>query len=159
MPEPTSIMDLYSFLQLATIRKVLGSFLANSEVGHTLRKHNFSTLNEVFELAEKNQEGAKEKAQLSLHSFHPLLVINRDIPNAKVNKTKLKQLVAKYLSIDIPQLGEIPEDAAIKDALRAYVPVCELSPEAPAALAIMRIVDKIEKLIALFEKRSHNSAS
>jgi len=159
MPEPTSIIDLYSFLQLATIRKVLGSFLTNSEVGHMLRKHTFSTLTEVFELAEKTQEGAKAKAQRSLHYFHPLLVINRDTPNARVNKTKLKQLVAKYLGIDIPQLGEIPEDAAIQDALRAYMPVCELSPEAPAAIAIIRIADKIEKLIGLFGDRSHNSTS
>ena len=94
MPEPTSIMDFYSFLQLATIRKVLGSFLSSSDIGQALKKTTFSTLPEVFELAEKTQEGAKEKAQQTLHYFHPLLVINRDIPNSRINKSKLKQLVA-----------------------------------------------------------------
>ena len=151
MPEPTSIMDFYSFLQLATIRKVLGSFLSNSEIGTTLKKRNFSSLSEVFELAETAQPGAKLKAQQALYYFHPLLVINRDIPNAKINKGKLKNLVAKYLGIDIPQLGEIPEDPAVKDALRAYLPLCELTPESPAALAIEKIADKIEKIIFLFE--------
>ncbi|HID02247.1 MAG TPA: ATP-binding protein [Desulfobacterales bacterium] len=159
MPEPTSIMDFYSFLQLATIRKVLGSFLSHSEVGNTLKKQNFSSLNEVFELAEQTQEGAKEKAQKALHYFHPLLVINRDIPNAKVNKTKLKHLIAKYLGIDIPQLGQIPEDPAVKDALRAYMPVCELSQAAPASLAIAQIADKIEKIIELFKNQAAEPSS
>ena len=156
MPEPTSIMDFYSFLQLATIRKVLGSFLAQSEIGTTLKKQNFSSLSEVFKLAEQTQEGAKEKAQKALHYFHPLLVINRDIPNAKVNKAKLKQLIAKYLGIDIPQLGQIPEDPAIKDALRAYMPVCEISPEAPASQAIQQIANKIEKIIELFNDQCND---
>jgi flagellar biosynthesis protein FlhG len=152
MPEPTSIMDFYNFLQLATIRKVLESFLSNSEVGNTLKKQNFSSLTEVFELAEKTQPGAKKKAQKALHYFHPLLVINRDISKTKVNKSKLKQLVAKYLGIDIPPLGEIPEDPAIRDALKAYMPVCELSPDAPASKAIMKIAGKIEKVINLFNR-------
>lgn len=151
MPEPTAIMDFYGFLQLATIRKVLGSFLSNSEVGKTLKKQNFSSLTEVFELAEMTQTGAKEKAQLALNYFHPLLVINRDIKNTKVNKSKLKQLIAKYLGIDIPSLGEIPEDPAIGEALKAYMPVCELSPDAEASLAIGKIADKIEKIIELFD--------
>jgi flagellar biosynthesis protein FlhG len=158
IPEPTSIMDFYGFLQLATIRKVLGSFLSHSEVGSTLKKHSFSNLNEVFELAEQTQKGAKEKAQKALHFFHPLLVINRDIPNAKINKSKLKQLISKYLGIDIPQLGHIPEDPAIKDALRAYIPVCELSPDAPASQAIKKIADKIEKIIDLFNHHADNSS-
>lgn len=159
MPEPTSIMDFFGFLQLATIRKVLSSFLSSSEVGKTLKQNSFSSLAEVFELAEHTQKGAKEKAQLALHYFHPLLVINRDIANAKVNKAKLKQLVAKYLGIDIPQLGNIPEDPAVKDALRAYMPVCELSPEAPASQAIGKIADKTEKLIGLFSKKSSDSGT
>ena len=158
IPEPTSIMDFYGFLQLATIRKVLGSFLSHSEVGNTLKKQNFSSLTEVFKLAETAQAGAREKAQNALHYFHPLLVINRDIKNTKVNKTKLKQLVAKYLGIDIPLLGEIPEDPAIRDSLKAYMPVCELSPNAEASLAIGKIADKIEKIIELFKTRSTASA-
>lgn len=154
MPEPTSIMDFYTFLQLATIRKVLDSFLSHSEVSLLLKKQNFSSLTDVFELAENTQEGAREKAQQALHSFNPLLVINRNVSNGKVNKTKLKELVAKYLGIDIPLLGEIPEDQAISEALRAYMPVCELSPDSPSSMALLSIADKIEKIIELFQNYS-----
>ncbi len=152
MPEPTSIMDLYSFLQLATIRKVLGSFLSNSQIGSILKKQTFSSISEVFDLAENTQTGAKQKAQEALRYFHPLLVVNRDIPNTNLNKAKLKKLVAKYLGIDIPSLGEIPEDPAIRDALKAYMPVTELSPNAPSSKGIVEISEKIDKIIELFRQ-------
>ncbi|MBU1138628.1 MAG: P-loop NTPase [Proteobacteria bacterium] len=155
MPEPTSIMDFYNFLQLATIRKVLGSFLSNSQVSLLLKKQNFSSLSDVFALAENTEEGAREKAQQALHGFNPLLIINRNTENGKVNKAKLKKLVAKYLGIDIPSLGEIPEDLAINEALRAYMPVCELLPDAPSAVALMNIADKVEKIIELFQHYSN----
>ncbi len=152
MPEPTSIMDFYSFLQLATIRKVLSSFLSHSQIGIVLKKQTFSSITEVFDLAEKTQTGARLKAQEALRYFHPLLIVNRDIPNTKLNKAKLKKLVAKYLGIDIPALGEIPEDPAIRDALKAYMPVIELSPDAPSSRAIIEISEKIDKITGLFSR-------
>jgi len=150
MPDPTSILDLYTFLQMATIRKVLSSFLSRSQVSNALKKQNFTSLAEVFDLAEKTQQGSKEKAQQALKFFHPLLVVNRDLENTKVNKTKLNQLVAKYLGIDIPSLGEIPEDRAINEALKAYMPVCGLFPSAPSSTALIAMADKIEKVVELF---------
>ncbi len=151
LPEPTAIMDFYSFLQLATIRKVLGSFLSSSQVSATLKKQNFNSLADVLHLAEETQAGAKEKAQQALHYFHPLLIINRDIANGKINKSKLKQMVAKYLGIDIPPLGNIPEDKSVAEALKAYMPVCELAPTAPASQAISKMADKLEQVVSLFQ--------
>lgn len=157
LPDPASILDMYTFLQLATIRKILGSFLSHSDVGTTLKNHNFNTLNEVFELAERTREGAKEQAQQSLRYFHPLLVVNRDSARGRVNKFKLRKMVAKYLGIDIPELGDIPEDGKIDDALKAYLPVCELYPTSPAALALTAIAEKLEKVIALFSPKAQES--
>jgi len=151
LPEPTAIMDFYSFLQLATIRKVLSSFLSSSEVSTTLKKENFSSLADVLELAEKTQAGAREKAQQALHYFHPLLLVNRDISNGKVNKKKLREMVAKYLGIEIPPLGNIPEDPAVAEALKAYIPVSELSPDAPASLAMSIMADKLIQIAELFQ--------
>lgn len=151
MPEPTALLDFYSFLQLATIRKVLSSFLSHSQVSATLKKSNFSSLAEVLDLAEQTQAGSKKKAMEALHFFHPLLIINRNFPNGTVNKAKLKEMVSKYLGIEIPSLGNIPEDMAISEALKAYMPICELTPRAPASLALGQIADKIEKLIELFQ--------
>ncbi len=154
LPDPASIMDMYTFLQLATIRKMLGSFLSQSDVGIALKSHRFATLSEVFELAEKTREGAREKAQESLRFFHPLLLVNRDSAGGRVNKFKLRKMVTKYLGIDIPELGDIPEDGKIDDALKAFIPICELHPHAPAALALAAIAEKLEKVIALFSPKT-----
>ncbi|MDK9705983.1 MAG: P-loop NTPase [Desulforhopalus sp.] len=150
LPDPTSIMDMYTFLQLATVRKMLSSFLSQSDVGTALKSHSFKTLTEVLDLAEQTREGARETAQESLRYFHPLLIVNRDSDGGSVNKSKLRKMVTKYLGIDIPELGNIPEDGKIDEALKSYLPICELYPTAPAAIALAAIADKLDKVIGLF---------
>lgn len=153
LPEPTSIMDFYRFLQLATIRKALGSFLSQSEVSQALKERNFQTLAEVFDMAEEVEEGARKKVQLALKYFHPLLIVNGVGANARLNKLKLNTLASKYLGIQLPSLGEIPFDEQSKEALNAYLPVVEYAPKAPSALALSTIGDKLLQVIELFEKQ------
>jgi flagellar biosynthesis protein FlhG len=152
-PEPTAILDFYNFLQLATIRQALSGFLAQSEIGKALKERNFQTLAEVFALADEIQPGAKEKIQQSLTAFNPLLVTNMAGANAKINKMSLRKLASKYLGISIPDLGEIPYDKAVQESIRAYLPVCEYFPKAPASLALAAISAKLEKVIDLFNKK------
>lgn len=152
-PEPTAIMDLYTFLQLATIRKALSSFLSQSEVSRTLKDRNFQTLAEVFALAEEIQPGAKKAAQQALEHFNPLLITNMASTNARINQLKLRKLVSKYLGITIPDLGEIPLDRTVQEALRDYLPICEHSPKAPASQALAAISAKLDKVIDLFNRK------
>jgi flagellar biosynthesis protein FlhG len=156
LPDPTSIMDLYNFLQLATIRKMLTSFLSKSDVASVLKTTNFTSLGEVFELAEQTSPGARQMAQDALQYFHPLLIVNRDSDNGRIDKGKLKKMVQKYLGIEIPELAEIPEDPLVAMALKAFLPISELYPEAPASLMMKNAADKLGKLVSLFA--SHNSA-
>jgi flagellar biosynthesis protein FlhG len=157
LPDPTAIMDLYTFLQLATIRRVLSGFLSQSDVASALKKHSFKSLQEVFELAEATREGAKEQGQQALKFFHPLLIINRDRENGSVNINKLRKMVTKYLGIDIPELGNIPEDNIIHDALKAFMPISELTPSAPASLALTAISERTDKIVELFSQ--HNNGN
>jgi flagellar biosynthesis protein FlhG len=152
-PEPTAVMDFYNFLQLATLRKALSSFLSQSEISRTLKERNFQTLTEVFALAEGIQPGSRKRIQQALDTFNPLLITNMAGSNAKINRLKLKKLASKYLGISIPDLGEIPYDTVVKEALRAYLPVCEHSPKSPASLALAAISTKLEKVIDLFNKK------
>ncbi len=152
-PEPTSIMDFYRFLQLATIRKALSSFLSGSEVATVLRERSFQTLNEVFTLAEELQPGAKQKAQQALAYFNPLLIINRAGGNARLNLMKLRSLVNKYLGVYLPDLGEVPEDPAVGQALRHYLPVCEFAIASPASEALATIATRLGKVIDLYAQK------
>jgi flagellar biosynthesis protein FlhG len=150
LPDPTSILDLYTFLQLATIRKVLSSFLGNSDIALMLKNRQFHSLQEVFDLAEKTRPGSRGKAQASLKYFHPLLIINRSNDNGRVNVEKLAALVTKYLGISIPELGRLPDDSSVGEALKTCLPVTALYADAPATLALQDIADKLEKLVSLF---------
>lgn len=152
IPEPTSIMDFYTFIQLATIRKALNGFLSHSDVSTALKKKNFQTIAEVFQLAEEVQQGSKLKIQKDLESFHPMLVVNKVVNGSKLNTLKLKKLISKYLGIYLPELGEIPEDDAVPESLQSYMPVCEYSPDSPAAQALLEVEKKLTKVIDLFNK-------
>ena len=157
LPDPTSIMDLYNFLQLATIRKMLTSFLSKSDVATVLKTTNFNSLGEVFNLAEQTSEGARDMAQEALKYFHPLLIVNRDSENGRLNKGKLKKMVQKYLGIEIPELGEIPDDPQVQMALKTFMPIAELYPNSPSSLALKNTAHKLGKLADLFAV--HNSAN
>lgn len=154
-PEPTAIMDFYTFLQLATIRKALGSFLAQGEVGTMLRENSFDSLQQLFETAEAISPGAKQIAQLALHTFNPLLIVNKVGAGTKINLLKLRKLAQKYLGIYLPDLGEIPYDEQVGASLKAFLPVAEFAPDSPAARALADCTVKLGKVIDLYlRKRS-----
>lgn len=152
-PEPAAIMDFYNFLHLATVRKALSCFPVTGDIGKALKEKNFQTLSEVFALVEEIQPGAREMAQTALGSFNPLLITNMASANARINQLKLRKLVFKYLGITIPDLGNIPFDSAVQEAMRAYLPVSEFSPKAPAAQALTTIAVKLDKVVSLFEQK------
>ncbi len=153
-PEPTAILDFYRFLKLATIRKALNSFLSHDQVSKELKKQNFQTLDEIFQLAEKTKHGSREKAQLALSSFHPLLVVNKVGNNKNKNKLRLQKVAAKFLGINLPDLGEIPYDRITNDAINAYLPICEFAPSSPSSKALFRITANLLKIIDTFADRS-----
>jgi flagellar biosynthesis protein FlhG len=152
-PEPAAIMDFYNFLQLATIRRALGGFLAQSEIGRTLREKRYQSLSEVFADAESIQPGAKTLAQQALESFNPLLITNMVGTNARINQLKLRKLASRYLGISIPSLGDIPFDSMVQEAMRSYLPVCEHAPKSPASEALSAIAAKLDKVIDLFNQK------
>lgn len=150
IPEPTSIMAMFRFIQLATIRRALNSFLSQSDVARKIKNRNFATTAEILEAAEKVQPGSREKIERELQNFHPFLVINRVMNGSKLNTMKLKKLVSNYLGIYLPDLGEVPADPIVQDALLAYIPVCEYSSSAPATKALEAIAEKLTKVTSLF---------
>jgi len=136
----------------------LSSFLSGSEVGTALREHSFETLAQVFALAEETQPGARHKAREALEFFNPLLIINRVGGNARLNQMKLRTLVGKYLGVNLPDLGEIPDDPTVSQALRSFLPVCEYAPDSPSAQAMTKIGIRLGKVVNLYEAKQRATA-
>jgi len=152
-PEPTAVMDFYTFLQLATLRRAMSAFPSQDPVNQALREHSFKSLSEVFALAEDIQKGAKAEIEAVLRFFNPLLVVNMVGAGARINLLKLGQLLKNYLGIYLPVLGEIPYDPAVSKTVCDFMPISETAPNSPAGRALAGIADKTSKVIDLCRRK------
>ena len=65
-----------------------------------------------------------------------------------MNVLQLRKLLKEYVGGDLTLLGEIPDDPAMERAVRSYLPVTELEPAAPAAVALGHIADTLLQRIS-----------
>ncbi len=137
-PDPTSVLDLYRFIKLAAIRRVLSMFVMRDVMAERLANRDYSSVEEVLDVAGKTDESGRSIAESTLKAFQPALILNRVSGRARVNVPQLKKLLKEYVGGDLTLLGEIPEDPAMEQAVRAYVPVVQHTPSSPAAVALVK---------------------
>ncbi len=147
-PDPTSVLDLYRFIKLAAIRRVLSMFLMRDVMAEGLANRDYSSVKEVLDVAGKTDESGRTLAETTLRAFQPALILNRATGRARVNVSQLKALLKEYVGGSLMLLGEIPEDPAMEQAVRTYVPVVQQAPASPAALALGRVADLLLQRIA-----------
>ncbi len=147
-PDPTSVLDLYRFIKLAAIRRVLSAFLSGDAVNETLSGRDFCSIDEVIQAVSDTDPHATETANQTLQGFHPYLIVNRVSGKSRVNVLQLKKLLQEYVGGDLVMLGEIPDDPAMTRAVRSYLPVVELEPTAPASLTLEKAAQTLLTLLA-----------
>jgi flagellar biosynthesis protein FlhG len=142
-PDPTSVLDLYRFIKLAAIRRVLSSFLARDAMSDALSDRDFCSVEEVLEVAGHTDEAGRATAEATLRTFHPTLILNRLSGHSHVNVSALKKLLAEYIGGQLTLLGEIPDDPSMERAVRSFLPLAEYEPASPAAAALRAIADRL----------------
>jgi flagellar biosynthesis protein FlhG len=148
-PEPTSVLDLYRFIKLAAIRRVLACFLARSPLSDALSNRDFSSVEEVMGVAGATDTEGRAVAAAALQSFRPGLVINRSSSRSQVNVLYLRKILHEYVGGDLTLLGEIPEDPAVSQAVRSFLPVIEAAPTSLAAKCLLSLATAVEQLITI----------
>ena len=151
-PDPTSVLDLYRFIKLAAIRKVLTAFLARDPIAETLLSQDFHSVTEVLEAVGRTSESGVKLAQQALHGFQPALILNRMTQKSRINTLQLQHLLKQYVGADLSVLGNIPEDPHVQQSILKYLPVVELSPKAPAAIAFEQVTENLLKLVSQREE-------
>jgi flagellar biosynthesis protein FlhG len=146
-PEPTAVLDLYRFIKLAAIRRVLASVLARSPMSEALSNRDFSSVEEVMTVAGATDAEGREVAAASLQSFRPGLIINRASRRSNVNVLYLRKMLQDYVGGNLTLLGEIPEDPAVGEAVRTFLPVIEAVPDSPAAQGLLAVSVAVGHLI------------
>lgn len=142
-PDPTSVLDLYRFIKLAAIRRVLVSILARGAMADALSERDFYSVEEVREVAGETDEASRVVAETALRTFHPMLILNRLSGRAHVNVAALKKLPTEYIGGDLTLPGEIPDDPAMERAVRSYLQVADREPAALAAVALAAIAEAL----------------
>lgn len=146
-PEPTSVMDLYRFIKLAAIRRVVSCFLARSPLSDVLSNRDFTSVEEVMEVAGSTDAEGRQVAAAAMQSFRPGLIVNRVSGRSQVNVLYLRKILQEYVGSDLTLLGEIPEDPAVSQAVRQFLPVIEAAPESPASKSLLALSTAVEQLI------------
>ncbi len=143
-PDPTSVLDLYRFIKLAAIRRVLSAFLARDPIATALSNREFQSIQEVLTAVGHTNEAGTAIAQTALESFKPCLILNRMGRASKVNTLHLQQMVQQYIGTELHVLGQIPQDEAVERSIQQYLPVVDHSPKSAAAKAFDFVVDRLE---------------
>jgi len=146
-PDPTSVLDLYRFIKLAAIRKVLTAFLARDPVAEALLDKDFHSVSEVLEAVGRTSESGIQIAQQALKGFQPALILNRMTPKSRINTLHLQNLLKQYVGTDLSVLGNIPEDFHVQQSILKYLPVVELAPTSPAAMAFNQLAENVLEMV------------
>jgi flagellar biosynthesis protein FlhG len=146
-PDPTAILDLYRFIKLAAIRRLLACFLARSPIAEALANRDFTSVEEVMDVAGTADAKGRDVAATALRSFNPGLIINRASSNSQVNVLYLRKILHQYVGGDLMLLGEIPDDPAVTQAVRKFLPVLEAAPTSDAATGLLAVSTAVEQLI------------
>ncbi len=144
--EPAAILDLYRFVKLAAIRKVLSGFIGYGRISETLAHQDFSSIDQVLAAVEHTDPESRKKAEQIVRDFAPLLIMNRTTGRTRTSVQRLKLTLRQYVGCDVATLGEIPEDQAVARAIRAYMPVSEYAPASPAAGSLAKIAEKLAEI-------------
>ncbi len=153
-PDPTSVLDLYRFIKLASIRKVLTAFLARDPVAAALLNRDFHSVTEVLEAVGSADESGVELAEQALLGFQPALILNRMTPKSRINTLHLRNLLKQYVGTDLSVLGNIPEDSHVQQSILKYLPVVELAPKSPAAMAFEQVTENLIELVRQREEET-----
>lgn len=146
-PDPTSVLDLYRFIKLAAIRKVLTAFLARDPVSEALLTKDFHSVTEVLEAVGRTSESGVQLAQEALRNFQPALILNRMTPKSRINTLQLQHLLKQYVGTTLSVAGNIPEDPSVHHSILKYLPVVDLAPTSPAAQAFQQLSENIFSFI------------
>ncbi|HMS83124.1 MAG TPA: P-loop NTPase [Nitrospira sp.] len=146
-PEPTAVLDLYRFVKLAAIRRVLSCVLARNPLSEVLSNRDFTSVEQVLETVGTTDPEGRAAAVAAIQSFRPGLIVNRSSGRSQVNVLYLRKLLQEYIGGDLTLLGEIPEDPAVSLAIRSFLPVIEGSPTSSAAKSLLAITAAVDKLL------------
>jgi len=147
-PETTSIQSCYNFIRICVFRKLQSIFQGNYRALDVIEKVKTPTPNgdiyKIADLLKEIREYSSENCVLFeefQRSFKPFLIMNMVMKNPEIKLGwGIKEVVKRYLDIDIEYAGSIFFDNSIRESLAAEVPHVVHSPKARSTVEIFSLV-------------------
>jgi flagellar biosynthesis protein FlhG len=141
-PDPVSLADARRLLSLARARRS-----TRGQRGKSPRRPRvYTSLDDLV----RDMNALREESVVERGALRPALVLNRCRPGAAVSTgLHLRSLVQQLGGLELPLLGEIPDDPQVEASMRLLQPLVALAPGAPAAEALVRLAQGIAAELGL----------
>jgi flagellar biosynthesis protein FlhG len=147
--DPTSVVDVYRFIKLSAIRKALSPFLQRDLITKNIATQEFASIDHVLRAVEQIDQDARTLVDRAIAGFKPCLILNRMSENSKINTRILRSLLKEYIGKDLNILGSIPEDEAVEQSVREFMPVVINAPNSPATASFKKVAKALQLLMRM----------
>ncbi len=158
LPEPTSVENAYRFLKaaffrrLAVVEKAFGIKDLVDEARAQRNKLNIHTPADLLRAIEKRNPDVGRQVNEQMARFVPRLVLNqaRRSSGAGAAESDDAQVAydmcsacRRFLGLQLEVLAILPDDEAVKRAVRVRQPLRNVAPDAPIKKALDQLADKV----------------
>ncbi len=147
--DPTSVVDVYRFIKLSAIRKALSPFLQRDLISRSVAAQEFASIDQVLGAVEQIDQDGRILVERAIADFKPCLILNRISEDLKFNTKILRSLLKEYIGKDLNILGSIPEDKAVEQSVRKFMPVVVDAPNSQAAASFETVAKSLQLLIQM----------
>ncbi len=147
--DPTSIVDVYRYIKLAAIRKALTPFLQKDMITKNMSAKVFTSIEHLLGAVEQTDYDSRRLVEGAIADFRPCLIQNCITGKFKFNTQILRSLLREYVGKELTVLGSIPDDEAVEQSVRNFLPVVEDSPTSPAAIAFEKAAKSLQLIMEM----------
>lgn len=150
-PEPTSILEAFSFVKVSLLRNLVRALRNHPEALEVISRIGFNrpdgqlktTANGLLVNIGRIDAEAGWIFRSILNTYRPRLLANMIRRRGDVQEVLSIRTAAKtLLSLNVGYVGHIPTDPAIRNAIDVYQPFFAVDPKSKASQAVSRLVQE-----------------
>ncbi len=151
VPEITSFENAYTFLKNCTFRHILNgikkyAFWYKKVINYFVHpyQYNIFSINDLLNKMEKENKEIFDIIVDQIENFQPNLILNRITQLSEINLgERIKQIVKKYLNVDLHFLGYFEEDYSVKTLINQNQLIIKKNPFSKISLRIKDLAETI----------------
>ncbi len=147
--DPASIVDVYRFIKLSAIRKALSPFLQRDFITRNMAAREYISIEHVLSCVEQIDQESRVVVEAAMECFKPCLILNRISENSRFNIQILRSLLKEYVGKELNVLGTIPDDEAVENSVRNFLPVTMDAPSSHATAAFKKVARSLQLLMEM----------